>query len=131
MKTHHILILEDDLKTLSILLKYIYFLEEELIPRKQDIALTVLSTYKEVEDYINPNPDIFDVILLDRDCKMGGSFHALDLNKFSPGKIISISSTPEYNQAAREKGIKRVVHKDFKDLETFAAEVIRNIKELL
>lgn len=34
------------------------------------------------------------MILLDRDCKIAGSFHILDIEKFGVHKIISILSTP-------------------------------------
>lgn len=133
MKTTRILILEDDLKTLSILFNKISKLEEELINKNySDIAVTVLSEYTQVEDYINkieiPN---FDIILLDRDCKAGGSFHVLDLSKFDKNKIISISSVPEYNEHAKKLGINKAVWKDYDNLEKFSLAVIRSVEEIL
>lgn len=132
MKTIKILILEDDLKTLAVLLDKISMLEEDLQNKNYgDIAVTVLSEYTQVEEYINklekPN---FDIILLDRDCKAGGSFHVLNLDKFDKDKIISISSVPEYNEAAKDMGIKKVVWKDYDNLEMFADKVIGEIKEI-
>lgn len=132
MKTIKILILEDDLKTLAVLLDKISMLEEDLQNKNYgDIAVTVLSEYTQVEEYINklekPN---FDIILLDRDCKAGGSFHVLNLDKIDKDKIISISSVPEYNEAAKDMGIKKVVWKDYDSLEMFADKVIGEIKEI-
>ena len=43
MKTVRILILEDDLETLSVLLRRIYELEEKLLAMKNDIAVTIFS----------------------------------------------------------------------------------------
>src|SRR3989344_6808511 len=98
METIRILILEDDLETLSLLLKKLHLLEEELAnsASPKDFSLITLSEYTQVEDLINKSQNLdFDVILLDRDCKAGGSFHVLDIERFGAGKIISISSIPD------------------------------------
>lgn len=112
MKNTRILILEDDLKTLSVIMNSLFELEEKLVGNT-DFPVTVFSEYTEVENYLNkiehPN---FDIILLDRDCKLCGSFHALDFDKFDKNKIISISSTPQWNEEAVAAGINRVVQKD-------------------
>lgn len=133
MKTIRILILEDDLKTLSILLEKLSLLEDKFIKKNySDIAITVLSEYTQIEDYINKlvKPD-FDVVLLDRDCKAGGSFHILNFNKFDKNKIISISSIPEYNENALQLGIEKTVWKDYDNLNDFSEKVLEKIKELL
>ncbi|MFW5884827.1 MAG: hypothetical protein ACOCUF_01165 [Patescibacteria group bacterium] len=106
-------------------------LEDKILPK--EISIVVLSEYTQAEEFpaekINKN---FDIILLDRDCKLCGSFHVIfdDLN-FDPQKIISISSTPEWNEHAKSKGVERIVHKDFQDLEIFGTKVIREIKDLI
>lgn len=127
MKTIRILILEDDLKTLSVIMDSLFELEENS-SYKTDFAVTVFSEYTLVEDYLNkvqePN---FDVILLDRDCKMCGSFHVLDFDKFGKDKIISISSTPQWNEEAKDAGITRIVPKDYSDLEDFGNRLIEEI----
>jgi hypothetical protein len=65
-----LLILEDDLETLSRLLEQMQSLEQKL---NQRIAVTVMGEYWQVQDYLNTNPkEQFDLILLDRDCKAGG-----------------------------------------------------------
>ena len=93
--TKTILILEDDLKTLSKLLAELAKLEED---QPFYFSLVILTDYIQVEDYINDNPKAkFDIILLDRDCKLAGSFHVLNLEKFGADKVIAISSVPEYN----------------------------------
>lgn len=130
MKTYNILILEDDLETVSKIFGELYKLEKDLI--QKDFAVTALSTYESVEKLINPQPtDSYDLILLDRDCKMAGSFHILNMEKFGLDKIISISSTPQWNKEAVERGVSRVVYKDYSDLDDFSKKVAAEIKDLL
>lgn len=130
MKTSRILILEDDLKTLSALLDKLSKLEEQ--NNSFDFAVTTLSEYTQVEEYVNKKQDNdFDIILLDRDCKACGSFHVLDFDKFNVNKIISISSVPDYNELARKKGITKIVYKDYEKLDEFSDKVIEEIKSIL
>ena len=129
MKTFHILILEDDLSTLSSLMDRINQLEESL--KDGDIAVTVLSEYMQVEEYINNTKMDFDVILLDRDCKACGSFHVLDFDKFGTDKIISISSTPKWNEEARERGVDRIILKEYSNIEKFANKAIEEIRKII
>lgn len=131
MKTTRVLILEDDLETLSVIMKSMFVLEEELVD-KTDFAVTVFSEYIQVEDYLNKieSPD-FDIILLDRDCKLCGSFHVLDFEKFGKDKIISISSTPRWNEEAEAAGIKRIVPKDYSDLGNFETRLMQELKTLI
>jgi hypothetical protein len=130
MKTYKILILEDDFEAVSKIMAELYNLEGHFSP--MDFDVTVLSTYEAVEKLINPQEaDAYDVILLDRDCKMAGSFHILDMEKFGVHKIISISSTPQWNEEAKARGVKRIVPKSFSDLDGFARNVAREIKYLL
>ena len=134
METIRILILEDDLETLSLLLKKLHLLEEKLAnsASPKDFSLITLSEYTQVEELINKSNNLeFDVILLDRDCKAGGSFHVLDIERFGANKVISISSIPNYNEEAKSRGITRVVWKDYQNLEGFAESVIEEIKNLL
>lgn len=134
MKTIKVLILEDDLETLSLLLKKLYVLEESSAVTKSQIEFSTvtLSEYTQVEELINKSDKLdFDVILLDRDCKAGGSFHVLDIERFGADKIISISSIPNYNEEAKARGITRVVHKDFDNLDEFSNKVLSEIKEII
>lgn len=134
MRLVRILILEDDNQTLALFLHKITKLELELYEQVKniEIAVTVLSEYTQVEKYVNQvNSDFFDAILLVRDCKAAGSFHALDIEGFGPEKIISISSMPQWNEDARKRGVSRVVFKDFERLSEFSDEVARQIKEML
>lgn len=127
--TKTILILEDDLKTLSKLLLNLAKLEED---QPFYFSLVVLTDYSQVEDYINDNPKAkFDIILLDRDCKQGGSFHILNLEKFGVDKVISISSVPEYNAQIQLRGVTKVVLKDYQYLDEFAENVVRLIGEIV
>ncbi len=134
MKTIKILILEDDLKTLSLLTEKLFNLEENYYTGKNayDFAVTVFSDYKSVENIVNKieRPD-YDIVLLDRDCKLGGSFHILDLEKIPPERIISISSIPDYNEEARKRGVTRIVLKEYERLNEFGDKVIGEIKDIL
>lgn len=112
----NILILEDDLETLSIIFRVLF-------ESKIDFAPVVFSTYEQVEKILNPSDLKFDLILLDRDCAMGGSFHALDFEKFGVDKIIGISSVQPYNEELLKIGVKVVINKEYQDLEKFAAEL--------
>jgi hypothetical protein len=134
MKLKRLLILEDDIETVSILLDRLARLENEFINTDHQISfsLTVLSEYTDVEELINKqNQSKYDIILLDRDCVVAGSFHVLDIEKFGVDKVISISSTPPYNEDAKKRGVTRVVHKDYSNLNVFADSVIEHIKELI
>jgi len=127
--TKTILILEDDLKTLSKLLAELAKLEED---QPFYFSLVILTDYIQVEDYINDNPKAkFDIILLDRDCKLAGSFHVLNLEKFGADKVIAISSVPEYNAQLKEKGVTKVVLKDYQYLDKFAEAVVKIIGEIV
>lgn len=134
MKLKRILILEDDLETVSVLLDKLAKLENELMKsdNKIEFPVTVLSEYTDVELLINNlDQKKYDIILLDRDCKIAGSFHVLDIEKFGVDKVISISSTPPYNEDAKMRGVTRVVHKDYSNLNVFADSVMEHLKELI
>ena len=122
------------METLSLLLKKLHLLEEELADStpSKDISVVTLSEYTQVEEFINKSKNLeFDIILLDRDCKAGGSFHVLDIERYGADKIISISSIPDYNEEARKREVKRIVWKDYQNLEKFADKIIKNIKDLI
>jgi len=117
MKDIRILILEDDLETVEKIFLVLRKIEEE---RGAVFGVTVIPDYIQVKEFINKNPQIkFDLLLLDRDCFLGGSFHEVDLKNFEKNRIISISSVPQYNLNAYKMGIKRVVLKDYQNIEDF------------
>ena len=133
MKTIRILILEDDLETVALLFKKLNLLEQEL--EEKDVPSTfsvvTLSEYTQVEEYINRNEKLdFDVVLLDRDCKAGGSFHVLDIERFGASKVIAISSIPTYNEEAKARGVTKVVFKDYSNLNDFSDKVIFEISKI-
>lgn len=124
-----ILILEDNLRVLSKILDKLSKLEDD---QPYDFCLLILTDYTQVQNYINNNPKAeFDIIILDRDCKLGGSFHVLDIEKFGVEKVISISAVIEYNEDAQERGVKKVVYKDFSNLDHFAEKVVREIENMI
>lgn len=133
MKTIRVLVLEDDLETLGVITGCLKVIEDKLInsDQKSDIALTIFSEYTQVEDYLNKlESPTFDLVLLDRDCKLGGSFHALDLDRFNIDKVIGISSVPEYNEYLKNKGVKVTVDKNYKQLEIFRQRLIKTLSDL-
>ncbi|MCX6809619.1 MAG: hypothetical protein NTZ65_02645 [Candidatus Berkelbacteria bacterium] len=132
METIRILILEDDLKTLSVITGGLFDLEESLFDERINFAITVFSEYKSVENYLNllKDPD-FDVILLDRDCKLAGSFHAINVVKFGADKFIAISTQPEYNEAAEKMGVTRIIRKDYERLDDFRSLLIKEISQMI
>lgn len=133
MKTHRVLILEDDLETLANILSLLQSIEQEsiMLDEKSDIAVTVFSEYTEVEKYVNKADSLYDLILLDRDCKLGGSFHVIDIEKVNPDRIIAISSVPEYNKQAQSRGVNTVVGKDYSNLTRFSESLkVEIIKKL-
>ncbi len=130
--TVRILLLEDDIKAIAALTQKFSEFEQEMIEHGLDLSLVILSEYSMVEQYINPdNKHEYDVVLLDRDCKVGGSFHALDFSKFDLDKIVSISAIPQWNEEAKGKGVKRVVLKDIENIYWFAEKVIKEVGEII
>ncbi|MCL4200396.1 hypothetical protein KJZ67_03575 [Patescibacteria group bacterium] len=124
-----ILILEDDLRTLSKILDRLSVLEDD---QPYQFSMVILTNYLQVENYVNENPKAdFDMILLDRDCKLGGSFHVLDLERLGPEKVIAISSVPKWNEEAKKRGVTVVVEKDYKNLDTFADAVLASVEKML
>lgn len=124
-----ILILEDDLRVLSKILDKLVILEED---QPFDFSIIVLTNHEQVENMVNNNLDIKpDIILLDRDCKLGGSFHVLDIERFGADKVISISSVPKYNEEARLRGVKRIVEKTLENREDFANKVVAEIEGMV
>lgn len=133
MKTYRILILEDDLETLSNILDLLHQVELKTLNSeiKSDIAVTVFSEYTQVENYVNITDSLFDLILLDRDCKLGGSFHSIDTERINPDTIIAISSVPEYNDQIVERGVTSRVDKDYSKPQLFKDQLLREITSKL
>ncbi len=124
-----ILILEDDLLTLSKILERLSTLEGD---QPYDFSVITLTNHVQVEHFINKNPAIHvDMILLDRDCKLGGSFHVVDIERLGANKVIAISSVPEYNKQAQGRGVSRVVLKDYRNLDAFADRLVEEVNDLL
>lgn len=124
-----ILILEDNLLVLSKLLANLEILEQD---QPYSLSLVILTDSQQVEDYINNNPKAsFDIIILDRDCKLGESFHNLNFERFGVDKVISISAVPEYNNDVKKRGIKRIVLKDLKYIDKFADRVIKEVRHMI
>jgi hypothetical protein len=129
MKDIKILILEDDLETVEKIFSVLRKIEEE---GKIIFGATVIPDHIQVEELINKNPQVkFDILLLDRDCFLGGSFHNVNLKNFDIDKVISISSVPEYNDHAKRFGIKRIVSKDYSDLGVFADNLEKELNKII
>ena len=94
--------------------------------------MITLTNYLQVQHFINDNPVIqIDMILLDRDCKLAGSFHVADIERLGVEKVIAISSVPEYNKQARARGVSRVVLKDYRNLDAFADRLAEEVEDLV
>lgn len=120
MKIYTVLVLEDDLETVESIFKVF----KELENNRFDFSMTVVPDYVKTNLYINKNKNInYDIVLLDRDCFLGGSFHNLDLSNFDIKKVISISSVPQYNIEAKNKGVIHIINKDYSNLENFRQEL--------
>lgn len=89
-----------------------------------------LSEYTQAE-FINKSDFVFDLILLDRDCKATGSFHILDLDNFGINKVIAISSIPQWNIEAQARGVTKVVLKTHDDLVGFIEKLTLLIEPML
>jgi len=124
-----ILILEDNLKVLSKILDRLFELENN---QPYDFSVIVLTNYLQVEEYANNNPKAhFDIILLDRDCKLGNSFHVLDIERFGAEKVIAISSIPEYNKELKQRGVKKIILKDLRHIDKFSEKVVGEIEKII
>lgn len=129
MKNIKILILEDDLETVEKIYSVLKIIEGE---KEVNFGATVIPDYIQVQELINKNPQIkFDILLLDRDCFLGGSLHNINLKNFNIDKVISISSVPQYNEDAKKMGVKRVIAKDYHNLDNFAISLKMEISNLL
>ena len=53
------------------------------------------------------------------------------IEKFGADKVIAISSVPEYNAQLKEKGVTKVVLKDYQYLDKFAEAVVKIIGEIV
>ena len=124
-----ILILEDNLQVLSKLLDKLFVLEQD---QPYDFSVIVLTNHQQVEDYVNNNPKAqFDIILLDRNCKLNNSFHVLNIERFGAEKVIAISSVPNNNQEAKKRGVKKVVLKDFQHIDEFTKKVVKEVEQMI
>ena len=131
MENIKILILEDNLQTLSVIMSILGQLEEELDP-EYNFMITTYSTYYDVEELVNCQSSCkYNIILLDRDCAASGSFHTLDIEKFGPEKIIAISMVKEYNEEASFRGVRRIITKNHTEFGLFALQLRNQVLGLM
>lgn len=129
MLLKRILILEDNYKVLSKILEALSVLEDR---QPFEFSITVINDSAQVENLVNNNPRAkFDIIILDRDCKINKSFHVLDIEALGAEKVIAISTVSEYNQQAQDRGVTRVVEKDLSNIDKFAEKVVKEIEEII
>jgi CheY-like chemotaxis protein len=123
-----ILILEDNLKALEAIRQALRELEAE----GMKLEAIIFSKAREAQEFINKvDGRKFDVVLLDYISPDDISFHEAVLSKIDPKKVIAISNTSAYNDLAREKGVLRVVRKDYSDLNGFKEELREEILKFL
>lgn len=46
-------------------------------------------------------------------------------------RIVSISSTPPYNEDAKARGVKRIVHKTYENIGEFSKKVSAHIRDMI
>ncbi len=124
-----ILILEDNYLVLSKLLEKLSTLEDR---QPFEFSLTVINDSEQVENLINDNPKAkFDIIILDRDCKINASFHVLDVEHLGVEKVIAISAVTRFNKQAQDRGVKKVIEKDLSDIDKFTTRVVDEVGEMI
>lgn len=122
-----ILILEDNLIVLSKILEGLAVLEQN---EPYDLSITLLTDHEQVAQLLNNKHNVkFDIILLDRDCKLNGSFHVLDIERFGVDKVIAMSSVPRYNEELKKRGVKTIVEKDTLHLDEFLDKLMKEIQK--
>ena len=124
-----ILILEDNYTVLSKLLEKLSTLEDK---QPFEFSLTVINDSEQIENLINNNPKAkFDIILLDRDCKINESFHILDIEHIGVEKVIAISAVRKFNKQLQERGVRRVIEKDLLHVDKFIDKVVSEVEEMI
>lgn len=124
-----VLILEDNLYAVAALAKQLGILEDVLLDHGRDLHVTVYPVAEYIE-LVNVSSVRVDVIVLDRDDKEGGSFHTIDIKKFGPERIIATSAVDEWNRLLTKQGVTHVAQKDYLDLEAWAQQVVKHIREI-
>ncbi|HUD04648.1 MAG TPA: hypothetical protein VMR59_01520 [Patescibacteria group bacterium] len=123
------LILEDNYIVLSKLLEKLSTLEDK---QPFEFSLTVINDSEQVENLINNNPKAkFDIIILDRDCKINESFHILDIEHMGVEKVIAISAVTRFNKQLEERGVTKVIEKDLSDIDKFTTKVVNVVGEMI
>lgn len=124
MKVINILILEDNLSVLIVILQTLARLIYAFAP-------VIVSTQEHVEKLINPSNQKYDLVLLDHNDPLSGSFHELNMAKHDPSKIIAISSVKSHNHSLLSLGVHRIVTKDYKYLPSFSVSLSQEIASIL
>lgn len=126
--TKTILILEDNPTILS---GIAYLLEKMSAELSIRFVPTTFPTLREAHAFLTHHPQKFDIVLLDKSDKLGESFHELDLERLGMDSIISISSVPESNEAARRRGVSKFVLKSYDEPEQFLDALSAHISALV
>lgn len=124
-----ILILEDNYIVLKKLLEKLSILEDR---QPFEFSLTIINDSEQVNNLINDNAKAkFDIIILDRDCKINESFHVLNIEHLGVEKVIAISAVTKFNQQAKERGVTKVIEKDLSKIDAFTEEVIEAVGDMI
>lgn len=126
--TKTILILEDNPMMLSGIAYLLQQIGEEHSIR---FVPTTFPTVREAYAFLHAHTQEFDIVLLDKNDKIGESFHTLDLERLGVGKIISISSVPDSNEDAKKRGITKVAQKFYDEPDRFLNDLGIHIRALL
>ena len=123
-----ILILEDNPLVIA---QIVFLLQKIETEYPVEFIPTSFPTLKETQAFLQKNTQQFDIILLDRNDKIGESYHDLPLESLGLDSIISISSVQTRNEEAKKRGISKSILKDYEHLETFLGKLEIHLKRFL
>lgn len=121
-----ILILEDNEAVLKVL-------KDTIATELTGTQVAIEQTTEHLADLMNISPNGYDVILLDYVCLSGGNFHEAPLEHFGLNKVISMSSSDQFNELAQKRGVTTIVKKPLQvsDLSAFAKDIIKAIDRIV
>lgn len=129
-KLINILILVDDIATISVLADRISIIDNGLTDTT--ISITVLSDYFQVDEYVSRMDNHrFNIILLDEDCAAGRALFNFKIEEIGPEKIIAFTSKPAYIEMARKRGISKIITNDLQKPMAFIDKVAHYTKKLI
>lgn len=120
-----ILVLEDNQHFLNLITEELQILA---LQYDQKITVQVVETQQQTENLKNLSS--YDAALLDYYAP-DGTFHVFDIKAFGAKKVISISTSKQAHQLARQKGVERCVSKNYDSPVKSVRQIVNQIEEIL